>query len=163
MIGNAAVCDVGYIYVIFTYIFEGDHPLILSAYRGFEKLDAAAGVNSDGHHDFPVPTVEQIAEKSMSLLNDARGSVASKVEAASALLLTAENELAAKKDALADLVRNRSREGNGSRVSSGELTRTAFTTGGQVTTTNTQERKRKAEDEVKKQKKVVDKAKKEQK
>ena len=99
----------------------------------------------------------------MSLLNDARGSVASKVEAASALLLTAENELVAKKYALADLVRNRSWSGHGSRVSSPEVTRTAFTTGRQVTTTNTQERKRKAEDEVKKQKKVVDKAKKEQK
>ena len=53
----------GYLYIILTYIFEGDHPLILSAYRGFEKLDAAAGLNSDGRHDFPVPTVEQIAEK----------------------------------------------------------------------------------------------------
>ena len=71
---------------------------------------------------------------------------ASKAEAASALLLTSEIELVAKKDALADLVRNRSRAGHGSCVSSGELTRTDFTMGGQVTTTNTQERKRKAED-----------------
>ena len=60
---NAAVFDVGYPYVIFTYIFERDHPLIFIVYRGFEKLDAAAGVNSDGRHDFPVPTVEQIADK----------------------------------------------------------------------------------------------------
>ena len=37
MIENAAVCDDGYLYVIFTYIFEGDHPLILSAYRSFEN------------------------------------------------------------------------------------------------------------------------------
>ena len=159
MINNADVCDVGYLYVIFTYIFEGDHPLILSAYRGFEKLDAAAGVNSDGRHDFPVPTVDQIADKSISLLNDARGSVASKVKDVSALLLTVDNELVAKKDALADLFCNRSRAGHGSCVSSREVTRTAFTTGGQVTTTNTQERKIKAEDEVKKQNKVVDKAK----
>ena len=86
----------------------------------------------------------------MSLLNDARGSVASKVEAASAPLLTAENELVAKKYALADLVRNRSQAGHGSRVSSRDVTRTDFITGGQVTTTNTQERERKAEDEVKK-------------
>ena len=35
---NAAVCDVGYLYVIFTYIFEGDDPLILSAYPGFKNL-----------------------------------------------------------------------------------------------------------------------------
>ena len=80
----------------------------------------------------------------MSLLNGAHRSVASKVEPASALLLTEENELVAKKDALADLVRNRSRAGHGSRISSREVTRTAFTTGEQVTTTNTQERKRKA-------------------
>ena len=95
----------------------------------------------------------------MSLLNDARGSVASKVESDGALLLTVDNEMVSKKDNLADLVRNRSRAGHGYRVSSREVTRAAFTTGGQVTTTNTQERKRKAEDEVKKQKKVVDKAK----
>ena len=150
MIENADVCDVGYLCVIFTYMFEGDHPLILSSYRGFEKLDASAGVNSNGSHDFPVPNVEQIADKLLSLLNDARGSVASKVEAASAPLLTAENELVAKKYALADLVRNRSQAGHGSRVSSRDVTRTDFITGGQVTTTNTQERERKAEDEVKK-------------
>ena len=76
----------------------------------------------------------------MSLLNDARGSVVSKVKDVSALLLTVDNELVAKKDALADLFCNRSRAGYGSRVSSHEVTRTAFTTGGQVTTTNTQER-----------------------
>jgi hypothetical protein len=55
-------------------------------------------VNSVGHHDFPVPTVEKIAGEAISLLNEAREPIASAAAAADALLLAAESELKAKKD-----------------------------------------------------------------
>jgi hypothetical protein len=95
LIENAAVCDVGYLYFIYTYILEGKDPLILSAYRAFEKLDAAAGANSVWQHDFPVLTVEKIADEVISLLNDARESIAP--DAAVAVLLAAKSELKGKK------------------------------------------------------------------
>lgn len=158
IIENAAVCDVGYLYVIFTYIFEGDDPLILSAYRGFIKLDAAAGVNSDGQHDFDVPSVEKIADEAISLLKDARAPIAAAADTAAAVLADAENDLETKKEALKDLVGNRSRVGQGDRRSNREVTRTTFTNGGQVAA-NTRELKKKAEDAVKEQKKVVAEAK----
>eukprot|EP00984_Skeletonema_dohrnii_P006145 scaffold2192_cov98-Skeletonema_dohrnii-CCMP3373.AAC.1 len=162
IIENAAVCDVGYLYVIYTYILEGKDPLILSAYRAFEKLDAAAGANIVGQHDFPVPTVEKIADEAISLLNNAREPISSAAGAADALLAAAESELKAKKDALADLVGSRSRVGQGDRRSSREVVRATFTQGGQIAS-NMQELKKRAEEAVKEQKKVVSKAKTEQK
>lgn len=136
--------------------------MILSAYRAFIELDAAGGVNSVGHHDFPVPTVEKIAGEAISLLNEAREAIASAAAAADALLLVAESELKAKKDDLAALVGNRSQIGQGDCRSNREVARATFTHGGQIAT-NMQERKKKAEDAVKEQKKVVAKAKTEQK
>ena len=162
MIENAAVYDVGYLYVIYTYILEGNDQLILSAYRAFIELDAAAGVNSVGHHDFPVPTVEKIAGEAISLWNEAREPIASAAAAADALLLAAESELKAKKDDLAALVGNRSQIGQGDRRSNREVARATFTHGGQIAT-NMQERKKKAEDALEDQKKVVAKAKTEEK
>ena len=65
-------------------------------------------------------------------------------------------------DDLAALVGNRSRIGQGDRRSHREIPRATFTHGGQIAT-NMQERKKKAKDAVKEQKKVVAKVKTEQK
>ena len=141
MIENAAVCDVRYLYTIYIYILEGKDPMILSAHRVFVELDAVAGVNNVGQHEFQVPPVEKITRKAMSLLNEAREPIASAVEGANVLVLAVESELKTKEDNLAELLSNRSCAGQVSRRSNREVARTIFTHSGRIVT-NIQEKEK---------------------
>ena len=159
LVENAAVVDGGRIFAIMTYIFEGDDPLILSGYRGFEQLDETVGIGSDGSDSdgtILLPSVDDIAPTAIRLLDEARKPIQQRIDDGRSLLEEKKQVVAAKEQVLAQLITGRAWAGAGGRASSRATTVQDYSAGGTITTaTEAAKRKKDAEADVKKAKKEV--------
>ena len=132
-----------------TYIFEENDPMILSAYRGFEELDAACGINNaETAPAIPLPLVELAAPEVMGYLNSARKLLLDAIEQQQSIVNSLGETHQKKHDDLSSLTKNRSRAGAGPRSSGRATTAQSYKDGTVSRSSDLASVKRAAEREV---------------
>ncbi|EJK54790.1 hypothetical protein THAOC_25553, partial [Thalassiosira oceanica] len=117
LVENAAVVDGGRLFAVFTYITEGNDPLILIAYKVFDELDAFVGVGTTGYLHIDLPNVKKIAIKASEMMCESRDKIDKAVTSARAHVQVCQDDCLDKDQALQQLSVARARAGAGSRSS----------------------------------------------